>query len=145
MEMSPGNFLQEVRLRLRLGLRDVQELSSKIAVKEKNKRFHISAARLAQIENDNAIPSVFKIFTLSAIYGLSFNEILIRYGVDSDRTHRYREEIRLPATRPVSAELRSLNTKVTIPLRLVPRFGIAHHDPATSYLRCSFQNVQFSH
>src|SRR5439155_12845307 len=95
MEISPGSFLREVRLRLQLGLRDVQKLSAKIAVKEKNKRFHISAARLAQIENDSAIASVFKIFTLAAIYGLSFHEILNGYGVDSDRTHRYREEIKM--------------------------------------------------
>src|SRR5437016_8958384 len=86
MEISPGSFLREVRLRSHLGLRDVQKVSAKIAVKEKNKRFHISAARLAQIENDNAIPSVFKIFTLAVIYGLSFHEILTSYGVDSDRT-----------------------------------------------------------
>jgi transcriptional regulator with XRE-family HTH domain len=122
MEMSPGNFLREVRLRLHLGLRDVEEFSSRVAAKDRNKRFHISVARLGQIENDNAIPSVFKIFTLAAIYGLSFNEILDRYGVDSDRTHKYREEIRLSATRPVSAELRNLNTKVTIPVRLDPTF-----------------------
>lgn len=122
MEISPGNFLREGRLRLHLGLRDVQELSSKVAAKEKNKRFHISAARLAQIENNNAIPSVFKIFSLAAIYGLSFHEILTLYGVDADRTHRYREEIRLSATRPVSAELHNLNTKVTIPVRLGPTF-----------------------
>lgn len=122
MELSPGNFLREVRLRLQLGLRDVQKLSAKVAAKEKNKRFHISAARLNQIENDDAIPSVFKIFTLAAVYGLSFQDILTRYGVDSDRTHRYREEIRLATTRPVSAELQNLNTKVTIPVRLDPTF-----------------------
>jgi len=122
MEMSPGNFLREVRLRLQLSVRDIQKLRSKVAAKEGSKRFYISAARLTQIENDNAIPSLFKTFTLAAIYGLSFHEILTRYGVDSDRTHRYRAEIRLPATRPVSAELRNLDTKVTIPVRLDPTF-----------------------
>jgi len=122
MEISPGNFLREVRLRLHLGLRDVQKLSIKVAAKEKNRRFYISAARLAQIENDNAIPSMFKVFTLAAIYGLSFYDILGRYGVDSDRTHSYREEIRLSATRPVSADLRNFSTKVTIPVRLDPTF-----------------------
>ena len=122
MEISPGNFLREMRLRLQLGLRDVQELSTKVAAKERNKRFHISKTRLAQIESDNEMPSVFKIFTLAAIYGLSFHEILTRYGVDSDRTHRYREEIRLSTTRLVSAELQNLNTKVTIPVRLDPTF-----------------------
>lgn len=122
MDMSAGNFLREVRMRLHLAAREVQKLSSKIAAKEKNKRFYISAARLIQIENDSQIPSMFKTFTLAAIYGLSFNEILSQYGVDSDRTHRYRAEILLSATRPVSAELRNLSTKITIPVRLDPNF-----------------------
>ena len=122
MNMSPGNFLREVRLRLHLAVREVQSLSSKIAAKEKNKRFYISAARLTQIENDAAIPSMFKTFTLATIYGLSFNEILSRYGVDSDRTHKYRAEIKLSSTRPVSADLRNIDTKITIPVRLDPSF-----------------------
>ena len=122
MDISPGNFLREARLRLQLSLRDVRKFSSKIAAREKNKRFLISVTRLVEIENDDAIPSVFKIFTLSAILGLSFHEILTLYGVDSDRTHRYRDEIRLSATRPVSAELHNLHTKVTVPVRLDPTF-----------------------
>lgn len=122
MDTAPANFLRDVRLRLHLGLRDVQKLSSKIAAREHNRRFYISAARLTQIEGGDAIPSLFKIFTLAAVYGLSFHEILTRYGVDSDRTHRYRDEFRLPVTRPVSAELHNLNTKVTIPVRLDPTF-----------------------
>lgn len=122
MAISPGNFLREARLRLNLAVRDVQKLSSRIADQEQNKRLYISAARLIQIENNSEIPSMFKTFTLAAIYGLSFNEILSHYGVDSDRTHRYRAEILLSATRPVSAELHNLNTKVTIPIRLDPSF-----------------------
>lgn len=122
MEISPGSFLRAVRFRLQLGLRDVQKLSVKVATKEKNKRFYISAARLTQIEHDQATPSVFKIFTLAAIYGLSVHEILNRYGVDPDGTHRYHDEIELSATRLVSAELHNLTTKVTIPVRLDPTF-----------------------
>lgn len=122
MDITPGNFLRDVRLRLHLAVREVQGLSSKIAAREKNKRFYVSAARLTQIENDAAIPSMFKTFTLATIYGLAFNEILSRYGVDSDRTHKYRAEIRLSSTRPVSADLRNFETKLTIPVRLDPSF-----------------------
>lgn len=121
-ESSPGNFLRDVRLRLHLGMREVQNLSSKIAAREQNKRFYVSAARLTQIESGNAIPSQFKIFTLAAIYGVSFYEILARYGVDPDRTHVHRAQIRLSATRPVSGELSNLDAKVMIPARLDPSF-----------------------
>ena len=120
--LSPGNFLREVRLRLGLEGPQVQEISSRIATKEKDRRFYVSAARLAQIENESATPSMFKIFTLAAIYGLSPHEIMRRYGVDQDQIHSYREDVRLAATRPVSAELYNLDTKLTIPVRLDPTF-----------------------
>lgn len=122
MDTSPGSFLKDVRLRLRLGVRDIQRMSSKIAAREHNRRFYISAARLTQVESDNAVPSQFKIFTLAAIYGLSFHEILGRYGVDPDRSHRYRAEVRLPITRPITSELVNMDTRVTIPVRLDPSF-----------------------
>lgn len=122
MDLSPGTYLKELRLRLQLGVRDIQQMSSKIAVREHNRRFYISAARLAQIENDNAVPSQFKAFTLAAIYGISFFEILGRYGVDPDRAHTYRAQVKLPATRPVTAELLSADTKVRVPVRLDASF-----------------------
>lgn len=122
MDKLPGNFLKQVRMRLQLGFREVEELSSKVAARERDPRFYLSAARLAQIENDDETPSHFKIFTLSAIYGLSFYEILGLYGVDPDRVHKYRAELRLAATRPVSQELYSLDAKVKVPVRLDPSF-----------------------
>jgi transcriptional regulator with XRE-family HTH domain len=122
MSTPPGNFLKQVRMQLQLGFRDVEQLSSKIAASEHEDRFYLSASRLAQIENDGEMPSHHKIFTLSVIYGLSFYEILSMYGVDPDRAHRYRDQLKLAATRPVSAELRNLDEKVTIPVRLDPSF-----------------------
>lgn len=109
-------------MRLQLGFRDVEELSSKIAARERDDRFYLSAARLAQIENDNETPSHFKMFTLSAIYGLSFYEILSSCGVDPNRVHKYRADMRLPATHPVSPELYGLDATVKVPMRLDPSF-----------------------
>lgn len=121
-DKSPGSSLKQVRMRLQLGMRDVEELSTKIATKERDERFYLSAARLAQLENDDETPSHFKIFTLSAIYGLSFYEILNLYGVNPDRVHKYRSEIRLTTTRPVSQELYSLHEAVKVPIRFDPSF-----------------------
>lgn len=121
-DKSPGHLLKRARMRLQLGFRDVEELSTKIAARERDERFYLSAARLAQIENEDETPSHFKIFTLSAIYGLSFYDILSSCGVDPDRIHKYRAEMRLPATRPVSPELYTLDAKVKVPIRLDPSF-----------------------
>ncbi|MGH9717991.1 MAG: hypothetical protein ACRD4R_14870 [Candidatus Acidiferrales bacterium] len=122
MDTSPGNYLKETRLRLQLGVREIQHISSKIAAREHNRRFYISAARLTQIENDHAIPSQFKTFTLAAIYGIPFHEILSRYGVDPDRAHTYRAQVKLPVTRPVTSELFNTDAKITIPMRFDPSF-----------------------
>jgi transcriptional regulator with XRE-family HTH domain len=122
MDTSPGNYLKEVRLRLQLGLREIQQMSSTIAALEHNRRFYVSAARLTQIENDDAVPSQFKVFTLAAIYGISFHEILSRYGVDPDHAHTYRSHFKLPVTRPVTAELFNADVRVTLPVRLDPSF-----------------------
>lgn len=122
MSRSSGNFLRQIRNQLHLNMRDVQKLSLAIARGEQNRRFYIPISRLAKIENDESTPNQFKLFTLSSIYGIGFDEILRRYGVSPDRIHRYRSQIKLSATRPVSAEIHSLETKVTVPVCLDPSF-----------------------
>lgn len=122
MSDLPGVFLRELRLRLRLALREVQQLSLEIAKAERNKRFYVSATRLSEIENSLKVPSQFKVFTLSVVYGVSFYELLARFGVDPDQTHRHRREIKMLATRPVSSELLGWETKVAIPIKLDPSF-----------------------
>ncbi len=122
MDTSPGSYLKGIRLRLHLGVSDIQQMSSKIAARERNRRFYISAARLSQIENDETMPSQFKVFTLAAIYGLSYHEIVRRYGVDPDRSHEYRSQFRLSVTQPVTSEVVNPDRTVTLPVRLDPSF-----------------------
>jgi len=123
MQLPPGRFLKEQRERLGLGVRDVQRSSALIAAEEGNPEFYISAARLSQLENETSAPSVYKIFSISAIYGVDFADLLKRYGSDPDRIHHYRDMVKLDATHPVSVE--SLNTRgdVTLPVRLDPSFN----------------------
>ncbi len=57
----------------------MQEASALIAADEKREEFYISAARLAQIENENSAPSIYKILTLSPVYGIDFFSILQQF------------------------------------------------------------------
>lgn len=122
MQATPGHYLKEIREKLGLGLRDVQEASSRIAETEHNAEFYISAARLTQIEKRNSVPSAFKLFSLSALYGIGFLDLLRRYGVDPERTGHYRQVLALDTTRLVSAEVESKEGSVTLPVRLDPGF-----------------------
>jgi transcriptional regulator with XRE-family HTH domain len=117
-----GAYLRDVRQRLGLGLREVQQVSSHIAAEEKNDEFYLSAARLAQIESGDSAPSMYKLFTLSAVYGIDFLTLLQQFGVNPDRTHYYRSLMKLDVTHPVSAELHALESKITLPVRLDPSF-----------------------
>lgn len=122
MVRPAGRFLKDVREKLNLCMREVQEISATIAATENNQEFHVSMARLAQIENENSMPSVFKLFTLSIIYGIGFLDLLRRYGVDPDRTNYYRNLLQLDVTHPISTEVFSDDTTVTLPVRLDPSF-----------------------
>jgi transcriptional regulator with XRE-family HTH domain len=122
MAATPGQFLKSVRERLQVGLREVQEASAVIASEEANDNFYVSAARLTQIENDGSMPSVFKLFTLCAIYGLDLHEVLSRYGVNANRTHSYDTRFLPDVTRTLSAEIHGSIEKVSVPARLDPTF-----------------------
>ena len=117
-----GRYLKELRERLGLGVRDVQKSSALIAAEEANTEFYISAARLSQIENEDSAPSVFKLFSISAVYGVDFVELLRRYGADPDRIHHYRDLLKLDATHPVSVESHNPHLEITLPIRLDPSF-----------------------
>jgi transcriptional regulator with XRE-family HTH domain len=76
-----GNQLRELRSRLGVTTREVEELSKKIAVESENEEFYISNAWLTQIENRNSVPSIYKLFSLSVIYRTKFTDLLAAFGV----------------------------------------------------------------
>jgi len=117
-----GRFLKDVREKLSLGVRDVQETSDLIAQSEKNREFYISAARLTQIENQQSVPSVFKLFTLSTVYRLDFYDLLRRFGLNTEHIRHYQSLQPLDVTHPTVAEVHDREATITLPVRLDPSF-----------------------
>lgn len=122
MSLPLGRYLKQVRQRLGLCLREVQDASAILAAEDKNQELYMSAARLVQIENEPSAPGVFKILSLSAIYGLDFLDILRRYGVNPDRVHHYRNRLQQTMTHPISTAIYNMDTTITVPARLDPSF-----------------------
>ncbi|MCI0403915.1 MAG: helix-turn-helix transcriptional regulator, partial [Acidobacteria bacterium] len=63
--------------------------------------FYISGARLSQIENGSTVPSIYKLATLSRIYGVKYSQFLRAYGIETDATG--------PRTNPSAVEPTQVN------------------------------------
>lgn len=98
---EPGRKLRQLRERLRLKYRDVEEASQRIAGRHGNDEFLIGLSRLADIENKGTVPSIYRLYSLCAIYGLNFTTALEWYGVELGRLPTDAAGIPLVQTRPV--------------------------------------------
>jgi transcriptional regulator with XRE-family HTH domain len=77
----PGQELRELRRQRGLTLKVVEIRSRAIAESEGNTEYIFTAGRLSQVENSTSLPSLYKLATLSQVYGVSYDELLRIYGV----------------------------------------------------------------
>ena len=97
----PGEKLKRARDRLKLTYRDVEQASQKIAARRGSDEFVIALSRLADIENKGTVPTVYRIYSLCAIYRLDFDEVLRWYGVPRKELETESLHIGLDATHVV--------------------------------------------
>ena len=76
-----GQKLRRIRERLNLRVRDVELASLKIADKYHNDEFAVLINRVSEIENRGLVPTLFKLYSLCAIYRLDLQEVLEWYGI----------------------------------------------------------------
>ena len=103
MMEEPGQKLKRVRERLNLRFREVEEASAEIAQRRGNDEFIVALSRLADIENKGTIPSIYRLYSLCAIYRLDLSEVLAWYGISLsmipadaqviDTTHMSEEQV----------------------------------------------------
>jgi transcriptional regulator with XRE-family HTH domain len=79
--VRPGERLRQARERLGLTYRDVAEASQRVAERRGSEEFAVALSRLADIENKGTLPTVYRLYTLCAIYRLDWKEVLRWYGV----------------------------------------------------------------
>ncbi len=120
--LRAGEQLKEFRNRLGITTREVEEFSRKIAESESNEEFYVSNAWLTQIENKVAVPSIYKLYSLSVIYRVRFTDLLMLYGVDLDRISKYTISAPLPQGPSGKIELIQNEQAVNFPVRFDPAF-----------------------
>lgn len=107
---EPGQQLKRAREKLQLKYRDVQEASRRIAATHSNGEFMVGLSRLADIENRGTVPSIYRLYSLCAIYGLDWPQVLVWYGIDlaslpSDAARAVHSHSRLLDISPGPAEV----------------------------------------
>jgi len=80
-EMHAGTRLRQARERLGLTYRDVERVSYELACQRGRPDFILHLSRLADIENRDVTPSLYKLYTLAVIYHLDPKEVCKWYEV----------------------------------------------------------------
>jgi transcriptional regulator with XRE-family HTH domain len=123
--MTPGEQLKELRRRAGISIREVEELSRRIAEVEQNDEFLLSNAYLTQIENQQSIPSIYKLYSLSTIYRAKFTDLLQFYGIDLDKIAKHQAvTIPLSETHLTQLDVYDADRTVSFPVRFDPAFSI---------------------
>jgi transcriptional regulator with XRE-family HTH domain len=118
-----GDQLRELRNRLGVTTREVEEFSRTVAETSGNDEFYICNAWLTQLENKDCVPSIYKLFSLSVIYHTRFEDLLAFFGIDLGDSARYQLDVPLANTHLVGFETLDPSTAVTFPIRLDRSFS----------------------
>jgi transcriptional regulator with XRE-family HTH domain len=121
---TAGEKLRQVRARLGLTTRDVEAKSLQIAEERRNREYYLSHSWVADIENGEFTPAIYKIYSLSAIYGVSYTEVLSYFGVPLSELGRYRTSIGVPRTHLISGASELDNEQVSLPVQFRPEFQL---------------------
>ena len=121
---KPSEQLKEIRAKLGITTRDVAVLSQRLAETENNPEYAISNAWLTQVENSTSVPSIYKLYALSAIYRIKFTDLLQLFGVDLQKLGQHQQELQLPHTHLVSMEVYDSERTVSFPIRFDRSFDI---------------------
>src|SRR4051812_9634590 len=72
MPLKGGRQLKQLREELGLTMRAVESASFAIAAKLRNPEFACPISRISDIESKGVLPNIYRVFSLSTIYGKDF-------------------------------------------------------------------------
>ena len=114
-----GKRLRAEREHLRLSLRQVQELSRGIAEQRKNHEYYIAHSSLADIESGKLATNIYKLYSLSVIYGRQYEKLATFFDVPVGEAENDHKALVFPQTYLVGAvsELGDSSILSTLELR----------------------------
>src|ERR1041385_1506248 len=127
--MHAGIKLKQIREELAVRYREVEEASLMIAQRNHNPEFIVALSRLSDIENKGTLPTLYRLYTLCAIYRLDLPDVLQWYGVEMDRLPQDSALISPARTHPIGFRANGYGS-VIMPLKLDPGIDLRR----TAYL-----------
>ena len=115
-----GPRLKALREGLKISLREVERHSRRFAQLGGNNSFVIPHSSLSAIERQEALPNIYKLISLSAIYRVHFPELLLIFGADLDDIAKF--QVKFPSTQPtlLSLDVYHPNRRINFPLQFNP-------------------------
>ena len=114
-----GN-LRVLREKLGLTMRDVESASERIAKRHDNEEYFIPISRLSDFETKGVMPSIYRLYSMAAIYRCGFQELLACYDVESEVSLSDLEAAAPPASHLTQALVN--HNPVHMPVRMDPAF-----------------------
>jgi transcriptional regulator with XRE-family HTH domain len=115
--LQAGLRLKQLRVRLGLTLRAVEDLSRRLAAEKQNQDFFISRGWLNNVENGSNTPSLFKLYSLGAIYHTHWSSIFSFFGLNLSEFGRDQAMFAPPKTQLVVEPEPKNDDTVVLPLR----------------------------
>jgi transcriptional regulator with XRE-family HTH domain len=118
---TAGRKLRDLRDRLGMTLRTVEEASSAVAATYRNDEFIIPPSRLSDIETKGVLPSLYRLHSLAIIYKITWQEILEWYGIDLNVSS---VQVNLPPVPRTHISRQTVNMEaLQLPTRMDPSFS----------------------
>src|SRR5260370_15070492 len=116
-EMHPGTRLRNARERLGLTYRDVERASYELACQRGRPDFIVHLSRLADIENRDVTPSLYKLYALAVIFHLDPKDVCQWYDVPFEDHFSDGMQLSAPNT-----HLAAGPASLRVPIRFDPAF-----------------------
>jgi transcriptional regulator with XRE-family HTH domain len=120
--LSAGVGLRQIRDQLGLTMRDVESASARISALHGSEEYLIPPSRLSDIETKGVVPSVFRFYSLAAIYRRPIRELLLIYRIDMSTVTNDRS-----SSRPANSHISSFEEETidcNVPIRFDPGFDL---------------------
>jgi transcriptional regulator with XRE-family HTH domain len=122
VESKGGYRLRALRESLGCTMRDVESASLQIARRLASEEFAIPPSRLSDIETKGVVPSIFRLYSMAAIYRRDYRELLSWFGVELNDIH-----LDIGGAHPPTSHLSNTSDNVAdakVPVRFDPGFSL---------------------